>query len=339
MSIRVAINGLGRIGRAILRIGLECDWLDFALVNDLVPSETLAHMLKYDSTYGPLEHDVELTDGFEIQIGGTMVEYTSVADPKDLPHGERNIDVVVESSGRFTSRDVASKHLQAGADYVLITAPAREPDVTVCMGVNREVFDPQKHRIISMSSCTVNCLAPVLAVLENQFGIEHCLATSLHAYMADQPLLDVAHSDPRRARAGALSMIPTTTGAGRGLSEVLPHLGGKADVWGIRVPTPIVSLVDIVAQLEQPTGSGSDIGDAMRHAATTQQLYGILACNDLPLASVDFKGSTHSAIVDMNSIMVVGDRMVKAAAWHDNEIGYASRIIDMLHLISQECDP
>ena len=334
MPIRVAINGFGRIGRNVLRSAKESGKtsLDFVAVNDLTDSKTLAHLLKYDSVHGPYPGTVEVSDD-GLVVDGDEILVLSERDPANLPWSELEIDVVVESTGIFRSRELASKHLQAGARKVVISAPAMDEDITVVLGVNHELYDPDNHHLISNASCTTNCLAPVAKVLLQEFGIVRGLMTTIHAYTAGQAVLDGPHKDLRRARAAAVSMIPTTTGAARAISLVLPELEGKLDGMAIRVPTPDVSLVDLVVELEEDV-SEQEVNDALRAAASTG-LAGILRVEEEPLVSVDFTGESASSVVDALSTAVMGRRLVKVLAWYDNEWGYSSRVVDLVEYVGE----
>ena len=334
MSIRVAINGFGRIGRNVLRSAKQSGRtdLDFVAVNDLADNETLAHLLKHDSVHGSYPGSVELSDE-GLVVDGDGIAVLSERDPAGLPWGTMGIDVVVESTGLFRSRELASKHLRAGARKVVISAPAQDEDITVVLGVNHHLYDPARHHLISNASCTTNCLAPVAKVLLERFGIVRGLMTTIHAYTAGQAVLDGPHKDLRRARAAALSMIPTTTGAARAISLVLPELEGKLDGMAIRVPTPDVSLVDLVAELAEDVTRG-EVNDALRAAAETD-LAGILRVEEEPLVSVDFTGEPASSVVDAPSTAVMGGRLVKVLAWYDNEWGYSSRIVDLVEYVGR----
>ena len=329
MSIRVAINGFGRIGRNVLRAAKQSGdtTLDFVAVNDLTDSETLAHLLKYDSVHGPYPGTVEVS-ATGLIVDGDEVAVFSERDPGNLPWAELGVDVVVESTGLFRTRELASKHLEAGARKVIISAPAKGEDITIVLGVNHEAYDPDNHDIISNASCTTNCLAPVAKVLSERFGFVRGLVTTIHAYTSGQAVLDGPHKDLRRARAAALSMIPTTTGAARAISLVLPELEGKLDGMAIRVPTPDVSVVDLVAELGTDVAAGQ-VNDAFKAAAATD-LAGILKVEEQPLVSVDFTGEPASSVVDAPSTAVMGGRMVKVLAWYDNEWGYSSRVVDLV---------
>ena len=334
MSIRVAINGFGRIGRNVLRSAKESGktGLDFVAVNDLADRGTLAHLLKYDSVHGPYPGTVEVSDD-GLVVDGDEILVLSERDPARLPWKELGVDVVVESTGIFRSRELASKHLEAGARKVVISAPAKDEDITVVLGVNHELYDPEDHHLISNASCTTNCLAPVAKVLLEEFGIVRGLMTTIHAYTAGQAVLDGPHKDLRRARAAAVSMIPTTTGAARAISLVLPELEGKLDGMAIRVPTPDVSLVDLVAELGEDV-SEQEVNDALRAAASTH-LAGILRVEEAPLVSVDFIGESASSVVDAPSTAVMGRRLVKVLAWYDNEWGYSSRVVDLVEYVGE----
>ena len=333
MSIRVAINGFGRIGRNVLRAARQSgrDDIDFVAVNDLAGSGTLAHLLKYDSVHGAYPGTVEAA-GEGLVVDGDEIVVLSERDPADLPWRELGVDIVVESTGRFRARELASKHLEAGARKVVISAPAKGEDITIVFGVNHPAYDPARHHLISNASCTTNCLAPVARVLADRFGFVHGLMTTIHAYTSGQAVLDGPHSDLRRARAAAVSMIPTTTGAARAISLVLPELEGRLDGMAIRVPTPDVSVVDLVAELETEAAP-EDINDAFREAAAAD-LAGILRVEDEPLVSVDFTGEPASSVVDAPSTSVMDGRMVKVLAWYDNEWGYSSRVVDLVAYVA-----
>ncbi len=325
MTLKVAINGFGRIGRMIFRAGFGRDGIQFVALNDLTDPATLAHLLKYDSVHGIFPAEVSSTDN-ALLVDGREIRVLQEKDPARLGWAEQGVDIVFESTGLFRERDKAAAHLEAGARKVIISAPAKNPDLTVVMGVNHQEYDPQKHHIVSNASCTTNCLAPVCKVLLDEFGIEKGLVTTTHAYTGGQRLVDSPYRDLRRARAAALSMIPTTTGAAKAVALVLPQLEGKMNGMAVRVPTPNVSLVDLVAQLSKPAGA-KDVNAALK-AAAEGNLKGILAYTEEPLVSVDFNGCALSATVDGLSTMAVGD-MVKVLAWYDNEYGYASRMVDL----------
>lgn len=332
MSMKVAINGFGRIGRNFLRATKGYSDLEIVAINDLTDAKTLSHLLKYDSVHGPFKADVT-TGNDAIVVDGKEIKVFAEKTPEKLPWKNMNVDVVIESTGIFTDRASASRHLDVGAKWVLISAPAKEPDVTICLGVNDESLDPSRHRIISNASCTTNCLAPVAKVLHNEFGIIRGLMTTIHSYTNDQRILDLPHKDLRRARAAAISMIPTTTGAAKAVGLVLPSLSGRLDGFAIRVPTPNVSVVDLVAELNSDI-SVNDVNNAMKDAANGP-MRGILQYMDEPLVSIDFNGNSHSSIFDAYLTKVVEKRMVKIIAWYDNEWGYSSRLRDLVLYINR----
>ncbi|MBI3354193.1 MAG: type I glyceraldehyde-3-phosphate dehydrogenase [Nitrospirae bacterium] len=327
MGIKVGINGFGRIGRNFLRSCIGNNQIEIAAINDLTDAKTLAHLLKYDSVHGIVGADVKAGDG-SIIVNGRESKILAVKDPAALPWKDIGVDFVVESTGYFTDKAGAAKHITAGAKKVIISAPAKEPDLTVVMGVNENVYDPQKHHIISNASCTTNCLAPVAKVLLDNFGIKRGLMTTIHSYTNDQRILDLPHKDLRRARAAAVSMIPTTTGAAKAVGLVLPSLKGKVDGMAIRVPTPNVSVVDFVCEVEKDV-TEDDVKAALKKAAEGP-LKGILAYTDEELVSIDFNNNPHSSIVDGSITKVIDKRMVKVIAWYDNEYGYASRLRDLI---------
>jgi glyceraldehyde 3-phosphate dehydrogenase len=330
MGFKIGINGFGRIGRQVLRAALHRSDLEVVAINDLSDAATMAHLLAYDSVHGKLEAAITAhPDG--IEINGRTVAITSVRDPEKLPWGDLGVDVVAECTGVFRDREAAAKHLGAGARKVIISAPAGNPDLTVVMGVNHSKYDPRQHHILSNASCTTNCLAPVAKVLMEHFGIQSGLMTTIHSYTGDQRLLDFPHKDLRRARAAALSMIPTTTGAARAAALVLPELKDKLNGLAVRVPTPNVSLVDLVVTVEKEGVTVTDVNEALKTASQTT-LEGILGYSELPLVSADFNGSTLSSIVDAATTYTV-DRMVKVLAWYDNEAGYAARMVDLAALV------
>ncbi|NQW04167.1 MAG: type I glyceraldehyde-3-phosphate dehydrogenase [Acidobacteria bacterium] len=333
MAIKVGINGFGRIGRNILRAAMAFDDIDIVAVNDLTDADTLAHLLKYDSILGNLKADISATsDG--ITVDGDAFKVLAQRDPTALPWKELGVDVVLEGTGRFTNRDDAAKHLAAGAKRVIITAPAKKPDVTVVMGVNHTSYDPAVHHIVSNASCTTNCLAPVVKVLNESFGLKSGWMTTVHAYTNDQNLLDLPHKDLRRARAAALSMIPTTTGAASAVGEVLPELKGRLDGIAIRVPTPNVSVVDLCAILEKNT-TAEEINAAFK-AASDGPLKGILEYVTAPLVSIDFRGNPHSAMLDVAYTKVLDGNFAKVLAWYDNEWGYSNRCIDLVRYMASK---
>jgi glyceraldehyde 3-phosphate dehydrogenase len=327
MPVRVGINGFGRIGRNIMRAALGDKNIDFVAVNDLTSAHTLAHLLKYDSVLGNLHAKVEGKED-SISVDGDSFKVLQHRDPAQLPWKDLGVDVVFESTGLFTNRDAAAKHLAAGAKKVVITAPAKGPDFSVVLGVNDELYDPAKHHIISNASCTTNCLAPLAKVLHQSFGIKKGWMTTIHSYTNDQQLLDLPHKDLRRARAAALSMIPTTTGAAVAVGEVLPELKGKLDGISMRVPTPNVSCVDLAAVMSRPV-TAEEVNAALQKAADGP-LKGILACSHEELVSIDFKGNPHSSIVDMPYTKVMEGDFLKVLSWYDNEWGYSNRCVDLL---------
>ena len=330
MAVRVGINGFGRIGRNIMRAALGDKDIDFVAVNDLTNAATLAHLLKYDSVLGNLDAKIEAS-GDGITVNGDGFKVLSARNPADLPWKDLGVDVVFEGTGLFTKRDDAAKHLAAGAKKVIITAPATKPDFSVVMGVNDEKYDAATHHIISNASCTTNCLAPLVKVVHQQFGIRKGWMTTIHSYTNDQNLLDLPHKDLRRARAAAMSMIPTTTGAASAVGEVLPELKGRLDGFAMRVPTPNVSVVDLAAILDKKT-TAEEVNAALR-AAADGPLKGILAMSDDPLVSIDFRGNANSSIVDTAYTKVMDGDFVKLLSWYDNEWGYSSRCVDLLRLI------
>ena len=330
MAIRVGVNGLGRTGRMLIRAGLSEAELDFVAVNDITDRATLAHLLKHDSVHGTLAPEVR-AEGDDLLVGDRRMRVFRESDPVRLPWKEHAIDVVLECSGHFTDRDKAAKHLQGGARKVIISAPAKGADVTLCFGVNHTVYDPQKHDVISNASCTTNCLAPVVKVLQDTIRVRRGLMTTVHAYTNDQRILDLPHKDLRRARAAALSMIPTTTGAARAIGLIIPELAGKLDGLAVRVPTPNVSLVDLTVELER-AATDEAVNAAMREAATGP-LAGILYYCDEPLVSTDFNGTTYSSILDSQLTRVIDGTFCKVMAWYDNELAYARRLVDVaLHV-------
>lgn len=331
--VRVAINGFGRIGRNILRASLHNKEIDFVAINDITDAKTLAHLLKYDSVFGILDADIRATEN-SIVINGKEIKITSEKDPAKLPWKELKVDVALECTGLFTNREKAEGHLTAGAKKVIISAPAKNEDITICMGVNNEKYDPAKHNIISNASCTTNCLAPVAKVLSDKFGIVKGLMTTVHAYTNDQRILDLPHKDLRRARAAALSMIPTSTGAAKAVSLVLPELKGKLDGMAVRVPVPDVSLVDLVAELEKPA-TAEELNAAFKEAAEGK-MKGVLQYTEEPLVSIDFTGNSHSSILDGLSTKVMGNNMVKVLSWYDNEWGFSCRMRDLVLYINSK---
>jgi len=333
MGIRIGINGFGRIGRNVLRASLGDPALEFVAVNDLTDAKTLAYLLQYDSIHGTLEAKVEARDD-AILVDGKAIQVLAKKDPKELPWKDLGVEIVIESTGRFTDREGASKHLSAGAKRVIVTAPSKDPDVTLVLGVNEQTYDPSKHAIISNASCTTNCLAPVAKVLLEQFGIKHGVMTTIHSYTNDQQLLDLPHKDLRRARAAALSMVPTSTGAAKALHLVLPQLKGKLDGMAIRVPTPNVSLVDLSVEVEKDCDAAA-VNAAFKQAAQGP-LKGILKYSEAPIVSVDQNGDPHSATLDAPLTTVSDRRMVKVLAWYDNEWGYSCRVRDLIKFLASK---
>lgn len=333
MSVKVGINGFGRIGRNFFRIVFNNPEIEIAAINDLTDAKTLAHLLKYDSVFGILNAEVVAKDNCLI-VNGREIRILAERDPLNLPWGELGVDVVVESTGLFTKREDAEKHLKGGAKKVIISAPAKNPDITIVLGVNENKYNAKNHRIISNASCTTNCLAPIAKVLLNSFGIKRGLMTTIHSYTNDQRLLDLPHKDLRRARAAAVSLIPTSTGAAKAISLVLPELEGRLDGLAVRVPTPNVSMIDLVVETEKDTDD-SKVNSALKRAAAGK-LNGILEYTDLPLVSIDFKGNDHSSIVDGGLTRVIDKRMVKVIAWYDNEWGYSTRIMDLIMFMSRK---
>jgi len=331
MSCKVAINGFGRIGRNVLRAALDSSSFEIVAINDLTDAATLGHLLKYDSIHGICAADVQVGED-SLSVAGKSIKVLAERDPAKLPWKELGVDIVIESTGFFTSRDGAAKHIEAGAKKVVISAPGSNVDLTVCMGVNESDYDAAKHDIISNASCTTNCLAPFAKVLLQEYGIVQGLMTTIHAYTNDQNILDLPHKDMRRARAAGMSMIPTTTGAAKAVSLVLPELKGKLDGMAIRVPTPNVSVVDLVVELEKPASVESV--NATLKAAAEGPLKGILEFCELPLVSKDFNGNPASSIVDGLSTSMIGDKMVKVLSWYDNEWGYSNRVLDLVEYIS-----
>jgi glyceraldehyde 3-phosphate dehydrogenase len=333
MAIRIGINGFGRIGRNVLRASLGDPALEFVAVNDLTDAKTLAYLLQYDSVHGTLAAKVEARED-AILVDGKPIKVLAKKDPKELPWKDLGVEIVIESTGRFTDREGASKHISAGAKRVIVTAPSKDPDVTLVLGVNEQTYDPSKHTIISNASCTTNCLAPVAKVLLEQFGIKHGVMTTIHSYTNDQQLLDLPHKDLRRARAAALSMVPTSTGAAKALHLVLPQLKGKLDGMAIRVPTPNVSLVDLSVEVEKDCDAAT-VNAAFKQAAQGT-LKGILKYSDEPIVSVDQNGDPHSATLDAPLTTVSDRRMVKVLAWYDNEWGYSCRVRDLIKFLASK---
>lgn len=335
MAIRLGINGFGRIGRQVLRAIRERypNEIDVVAFNDLGDLNTMAHLFRYDSNYGRFEGKVEV-DGDSLIVDGDRVKALAEKDPAALPWGNLGVDIVVESTGRFTDRDSASKHLTGGAKKVIISAPAKNEDITICLGVNGDKYDPAKHHIVSNASCTTNCLAPAAKIVNDKYGIARALMTTIHSYTNDQNILDLPHKDLRRARAAALNIIPTTTGAAKAVALVIPELKGKFDGFSVRVPTPTVSLVDFVADVERPASKDEMI--AAFEEAAAGPMKGILGVSHEPLVSLDFKGDSRSSIIDVESCQVIGGTMVKVVTWYDNEWGYSCRTADLAQMIGSK---
>lgn len=330
---KLGINGFGRIGREVFRVAFTNPEVEVVAVNDLTDAATLAHLLKYDSVHGTFPHEVTV-DGDYIVVDGHKVKVLAQTDPAKLPWGELGVEIVVESTGRFTEGPKAKAHLEAGAKKVIISAPAKQEDITIVMGVNEEKYDPANHNIISNASCTTNCLAPFTKVLMEKFGIESGLMTTVHSYTNDQRILDLPHKDLRRARAAACSIIPTTTGAAKAVALVLPELKGKLNGFAMRVPTPNVSITDLTVLLQKDT-TAEEINAALKEASEGK-LKGILGYNELPLVSRDYNGCPLSSIVDGLSTMMVGPRMAKVVSWYDNEWGYSNRVVDLACYIAKK---
>jgi len=332
MAVKVGINGFGRIGRMVFRAAYARDEVEFLALNDLTDPNTLAHLLKYDSVHGILKAEVKAEED-TIIVNGKKIRVISEKDPGKLPWKDLNVDIVLECTGLFRDRSQASKHLDAGAKKVIISAPAIDPDITLVMGVNHKQYDPKNHHIISNASCTTNSLAPICKVLLDRFGIEKGLMTTIHSYTTDQRLLDFPHKDLRRARAAAVSMIPTTTGAAKAVSLVIPERAGKMNGMALRVPTPYVSLTDLVVQRSRPA-SAQDVNEAFEEASKGS-MKGIIGYSNEPLVSSDFNGITASTVVDALSTMSIGDDMVKVLGWYDNEFGYANRLVDLAAYVAK----
>jgi glyceraldehyde 3-phosphate dehydrogenase len=333
MTTKIGINGFGRIGRIVCRAALKHPDVEVVAINDLTDANTMAHLLKYDSVHGTLAQEVAAS-GDTIKVGDQNIPIRSIRDPENIGWGDFGADIVAECTGIFRDRDGASKHLTAGARKVIISAPATEPDITIVMGVNSRQYDPKQHHIISNASCTTNCLAPVAKVLLENFGIKHGLMTTIHAYTGDQRLLDFPHKDLRRARSAALSMVPTTTGAAKAVALVLPELAGKLNGLAIRVPTPNVSMVDLVASVEKGGLTPSEINAALKEASEGS-LKGFLGYSEVPLVSIDYNGSAYSSVVDAPTTYVINN-MVKVMAWYDNESGYSHRMVDLAAMVGAE---
>jgi glyceraldehyde 3-phosphate dehydrogenase len=331
MGIKVGINGFGRIGRNVLRTAIGDNDINFVAVNDLTDTKTLAHLLKYDSVLGNLDHDIT-ADENSIKVNNDRFRVFSEKDPALIPWEEVGAEIVIEATGRFTKAEEARKHLRGSVKKVIISAPAKNEDVTIVLGVNEDAYDPANHHIISNASCTTNCLAPVAKVIHEKFGIKNALMNTIHSYTNDQQLLDLPHKDLRRARAAALSMIPTSTGAAKAVALVIPELKGKFDGISVRVPTPNVSLVDVVMNVEKET-SAEEVNTVLKNAAN-EELKGILAFSEEPLVSIDFKGNPNSSIVDAENTKVIGGTAIKILTWYDNEWGYSCRVKDLIKYIA-----
>jgi glyceraldehyde 3-phosphate dehydrogenase len=331
--VKVGINGFGRIGRNVFRAALKNPEIEIVAVNDLTDSASLAHLLKYDSVHGKLDAEVKAGEGY-ITVNGKEIKVLAERDPAKLPWGQLGVDIVVESTGRFTKRDDASKHLEGGAKKVIISAPATNEDITIVLGVNEDKYDPAQHQVISNASCTTNCLAPFAKVLNDTFGIRRGLMTTVHSYTNDQQILDLPHKDLRRARAAAENIIPTSTGAAKAVSLVLPELKGKLNGFAMRVPTPNVSIVDLVAELDRSV-TVEEVNNVLREAAEGP-LKGILSYSDEPLVSSDYNGDPSSSTIDALSTMVLEGNMVKVVSWYDNEWGYSNRVVDLAVYIAKK---
>lgn len=333
MSIKVGINGFGRIGRCLFRNAISNKDIDIVMINDLTSAKTLAHLLKFDSVHGILSADVKSEED-AIIVNGKKIRISACKEPELIPWEEEKVDIVIESTGLFLNRDKASRHLRGKVKKVIISAPAKEPDVTIVLGVNEDQYDPLKHNIISNASCTTNCLAPIAKILLEKFGIKRGLMTTIHSYTNDQRILDLPHKDLRRARAANISMIPTTTGAARAVSLVIPELKGRLDGLAIRVPTPNVSLVDLVAETEKDT-SAEEINKTFKESSEGR-LKGILAFSEEPLVSIDFSGNPASSVVDGHCTSMIENRMLKVLSWYDNECGYSARIKDLILFLGEK---
>ena len=333
MAVKVGINGFGRIGRNVLRAALNNSNIDVVAVNDLTDANMLAHLLKYDSVHGKLNAEVSV-NGNNLVVNGKEIIVKAERDPANLAWGDLGVEVVIESTGRFTKREDAAKHLEAGAKKVVISAPANNEDLTIVMGVNEDQYDPANHHVLSNASCTTNCLAPFAKVLHEKFGIKRGMMTTIHSYTNDQQILDLPHKDYRRARAAAENMIPTTTGAAKAVALVLPELKGKLNGMAVRVPTPNVSLVDLVAELDKEV-TAEDVNAALK-AAAEGELKGILQYSEEPLVSKDYNGDPHSSSVDALSTMVMEGNMVKVVSWYDNETGYSTRVVDLVEYLASK---
>ncbi len=334
MAVKIGINGFGRIGRLALKAGLSSKELEFVAVNDLTDPKTLAHLFKYDSTFGIYPGTVKSTEN-SIIIDGKEIKVIAEKDPSKLPWKALGVEIVIESTGRFTEAEKAKAHIAAGAKKVIISAPAKQEDITICMGINEKKYDPAKHNILSNASCTTNCLAPVVKVLHENFKVKKGLMTTIHSYTNDQSTLDFPHKDLRRARTAGVSMIPTTTGAAKAIGLVIPELKGKLNGFSMRVPTPDVSIVDLVAEVEKPT-TKEEVNAAFKKATESGDLVDYLSVTDDPIVSIDIKGNPKSSIIDSQLTDVMEGTMVKVLAWYDNEWGYSNRLIDLTKLVAQK---
>ncbi|HDP69806.1 MAG TPA: type I glyceraldehyde-3-phosphate dehydrogenase [Actinobacteria bacterium] len=331
MAVKVGINGFGRIGRNVFRDAFDDEDIEIVAVNDLADTKTLAHLLRYDSVFGIFDAEIEAKSGSMV-VDGEEIKVLAEKDPAALPWKELGVEVVIESTGRFTAKEEAAKHLSAGAKKVIISAPAKNPDITIVQGVNEDKYDSENHHIISNASCTTNCLAPVVKVLLDNFGITKGFMTTIHAYTNDQKILDLVHKDLRRARAAAVSMIPTSTGAAKAIGEVIPELKGKLDGMAVRVPVPDGSLVDLVVELEKEV-TAEEVNEALKSAANSDRFEGILDYTEDPIVSVDIIGNPYSSIVDGLSTMASG-KIAKVLSWYDNEMGYSCRLVDLVKYIT-----
>ncbi|MCA0984610.1 type I glyceraldehyde-3-phosphate dehydrogenase [Halobacillus yeomjeoni] len=333
MTVRIGINGFGRIGRNVFRAALNNENVEVVAVNDLTDANMLAHLLQYDTVHGTLSQEVS-TNGDNLIVGGKEIKVLSEKDPAQLGWGDLGVDIVIESTGRFTQRDDAKKHMDAGAKKVIISAPAKQEDLTIVMGVNEDQYDKDAHHVISNASCTTNCLAPYAKVLDQKFGLKRGMMTTVHSYTNDQQILDLPHKDYRRARAAAQNIIPTTTGAAQAVAKVLPELDGKLSGMAMRVPTANVSIVDFVAELDKNV-TAEEVNEALK-AEAEGNLKGILGYSDEPLVSTDYNGNTHSSIIDGLSTLTLEDNMVKVVSWYDNETGYSNRCVDLAVYIKNQ---
>lgn len=330
----VAINGFGRIGRLMLRVAEETGLINVVAINNLSDNKTMAHLLKYDSSYGIFKGEITTEGSDYIIVNGKKIRYYQEKDPTQIGWKNEKVDIVLESTGVFTDRAGAAKHLQAGAKKVIITAPSKDADTVICLGVNEQTYDPKKHDVVSNASCTTNCMAPLTKVLNDEFKIKRGLMTTIHSYTNDQQVQDLPHKDWRRARAAAISMIPTTTGAATAVTQVIPELKGKLNGFSVRVPTPTVSLLDCIFEVEKTT-TVEEVNAALKKAAQGQ-LKNILDYNELPLVSVDYKGNANSSIIDGLSTMVMEGTMIKIVAWYDNEWGYSCRVVELAKMMGEK---